>query len=54
MTRAQAIARLKELAASDDTEDAHIEADSVLCELLRELGYGDVVIAWGDIKKWFA
>lgn len=37
-----------------DTEMNHVRADDVLCDLLRSLGYGDVVDAWEDISKWYA
>ena len=37
-----------------DKETAHLEADRLLCALLRELGYGDVVLAWECIPKWYA
>jgi len=37
-----------------DIETAHIEADALLCILLRELGYEDVVEAWERIPKWYA
>ena len=54
MTREQAIAKLKALVGSGDVEIAHGEADGVLCDLLRALGYGDVVDAWDDVEKWYA
>jgi len=54
VTREEAIEKLKKLAGSGDVEAAHGEADEVLCELLRALGYGDVVDAWEDVEKWYA
>lgn len=55
MTREQAIEELKRLADTTDPEVAHLSADGVLIELLRELGYGDVADAWESIKpKWYA
>lgn len=54
MTREKAIAKLKALAGSGDVEAAHGNADDVLCELLRSLGYGDVVNAWDEVEKWYA
>jgi len=36
-----------------DTEGAHIEADAVLCQLLRELGYEKVVEKWYEVSKWY-
>ena len=37
-----------------DKESAHIEGDAILCILLRELGYEEVVEAWERIPKWYA
>jgi hypothetical protein len=57
MTKEQIIVRLQELAnnAKDgDEEDAHREADIILCELLSTLGYKEVVDAYGEIEKWYA
>ena len=45
--------RLKECERYD-TECAHGRADEILCELLRELGYSDIVDAYEDIDKWYA
>ena len=36
-----------------DTEMAHCNADSVLCNLLEELGYGEVVEVYNEIDKWY-
>ena len=37
-----------------DTVVAHADADDALCELLRELGYQEVVAAWERVAKWYA
>lgn len=37
-----------------DPEAAHSAADDVLRDLLRDLGYGDVIEAWDSIDKWYA
>ena len=42
------------LQQSHDTEMAHIDADDVLCELLKSLGYEDVVSEYQNVNKWFA
>jgi hypothetical protein len=39
---------------SHDTEIAHSIADDVLCTLLIELGYKEVVDAYNEIDKWYA
>lgn len=60
MTREEAILKLKTIEEPQagnryrDKENFHIEADDVLCELLKSLGYGDVVEAWEAIDKWYA
>lgn len=54
MTREEAIEKLKVLQNSGDTVAAHSDADDVLCDLLTALGYGDVVVEWGKVDKWYA
>ena len=54
MSREDAIEQLKQAQANGDTEVAHAMADDVLCELLGELGYGDVVEEWAKVDKWYA
>ena len=54
MDREKALMDLRILSENDDAEVAHIQADSVLCDLLSELGYGDVVGEWQKIGKWYA
>lgn len=54
MTREQAIGALKEAQDNGDTEGAHSIADGVLCDLLRALGYGDVIDEWEKVDKWYA
>lgn len=54
MTKEQAIEKLKELQKNGDYESAHGDADEVLCELLKALGYEDVVAEWDKVGKWYA
>jgi hypothetical protein len=54
MTREEALEELAELRQSSDTEAAHVDADAVLCQLLSQLGYADVVTAYHEIRKWYA
>ena len=56
MNREQAIAQLNELVrlSQGDTEAGHASADTVLCELLIELGYSDVVDVYNRVDKWYA
>lgn len=37
-----------------DTEGNHIDADSILCDILLLLGYDDIVSAYDKIPKWYA
>jgi hypothetical protein len=55
MTREEAIAELKQLEQGSwgDTEAAHLRADEILCDLLTNAGYGDVVAEWEKVQKWY-
>lgn len=46
--------RLKEAQENHDTEEAHADADNVLCDLLEALGYKKVVEAYNKVSKWYA
>jgi len=37
-----------------DTEDTHWEADELMCEVLTQLGYGEGISVFKDMKKWYA
>jgi len=37
-----------------DPEIAHQRADEVLCKLLEELEYEDLVKLWRHVEKWYA
>ena len=54
--RDEAVKRMRELRikAGGDIEEAHRDADDVLMQLLRDLGYGDVAIEFEVIPKWYA
>lgn len=55
MNATQALDRLKEIKTTMDPEAAHGQADQVLCSLLIELGYINVVEAYEAIEpKWYA
>ena len=48
---------IKERLKSDpdyDEELAHPDADAVLCDLLKELGFEDVVELYEKVPKWYA
>jgi hypothetical protein len=40
--------------SNDDTEIAHCNADDLLCDLLVELGFVDIVKEYSRIDKWYA
>lgn len=50
----RAIEKLRECQKNRDFEAAHSTADDVLCDLLRELGFGKVVDEWMKVDKWYA
>lgn len=54
MEREIAIQKLKELQKSEETDQAHADADRILCDLLISLGYEDVIKEYKAIEKWYA
>ena len=38
----------------DSPEEFHIFADELMCELLRELGYGDGIDIFDNQEKWYS
>ena len=45
---------LRRYAKYYDQEMAHIEADYIICKLLIDLGYEDVVKLYDKVPKWYA
>ena len=45
---------LKNLQSNRDLEIAHGHADDILCRLLIDLGFQDIVDAYHKIDKWYA
>lgn len=37
-----------------DDEHDHAEADEIVCNLLKELGFNKVVETYEDVGKWYA
>ncbi len=37
----------------DDYECSHGRADDILCELLKDLGYGEVVELYDSFTRWY-
>jgi len=54
MNRKQAIKELKKLQKTGDPEYAHGTADDILCKILKELGYQDVLDEYYKVPKWYA
>lgn len=48
------LSQMKELRYEDDTEHAHVVADEILCNLLDELGYKELVDAFDDLDRWYS
>ena len=40
--------------SKEDEETAHERGDEILCQLLRDVGYGEIVDEWELIRKWYA
>ena len=54
INRTKIVAELVAIKNNDDPEVGHMKADGVLCALLVDLGYDDVVGAYEEIRKWYA
>ena len=50
----KAMKTLRECVESIDPKQAHEDADKVLCDVLRFLGYGKLVALWKKVGKWYA
>ena len=46
--------RLKAAQDNCDVESAHVDADTVLCDLLDALGYKKIVEEYNKVEKWYA
>ena len=51
---AEALGQMKELVKNDDYEIAHSRADDVLCDLLRTMGFNELVDVYDQVGKWYA
>lgn len=40
--------------SNNDTETIHVEADTLMCEVLKQHGYERGVEAFEDMYKWYA
>lgn len=48
------IEALKVEQQNHDTEEAHCNADDILCNLLTDLGYKPIVEEYNQVSKWYA
>lgn len=49
-----ALGMLAHIQTMNDQELAHVHADNVLTNLLRGLGFDDVVEEYNKVEKWYA
>ncbi|MDA8113543.1 MAG: hypothetical protein M0Z43_02285 [Acidithiobacillus sp.] len=55
MGPAEFLAKMKAIAVSGGSlDDRHRAADELMCALLVRLGYGDSVVVFEDMEKWYA
>ena len=54
MTREEFKNKMQAIADKRDAEGGHIEADDLMCELLKELGYGEGVEIFEGMYRWYA
>jgi len=45
--------RMEEIAMLDDKELAHRKADQLLCEIVSQAGFGEVVRLFYNMPKWY-
>jgi hypothetical protein len=45
---------MQEIAKNGDEEGRHLEADALICKMLRQLGYGMGVDVFNGMQKWYA
>ena len=54
LTPAEFAAKMREQAARGDTEMAHSDADEIIVQLLRQLGYDEGADIYNNMERWFA
>ena len=51
----EAIEKMKECVKNNgDIEVAHLDADNILCDVLTQLGYKELVDIYKKVDKWYA
>lgn len=51
---AECLQELKAQQENDMTQEAHEEADRILCRFLTKIGYQTIVEEFEKIEKWYA
>jgi len=50
----EAVEQMKECVKNGDTEVAHLNADKILCDVLKQLGAEELVDVYKKVDKWYA
>lgn len=50
----EAIKEMTNLLSINDPEISHSEADKILCKVLRESGYNELIDIYEKVDKWYA
>jgi hypothetical protein len=53
-TKRTATARMLEIGKIGDTETAHLAADELVIEVLKEIGWKKFAKAYDDVSKWYS
>ena len=54
MTAEEFKVKMIAIGKNGDEEIRHVDADDLMCELLRSLGYGEGIEIFEDMPKWYA
>lgn len=54
MTPEDFTAKMEEISNNMDKEERHIDADILMCDILRSLGYEKGVEIFRSMDKWYA
>lgn len=46
--------KMRTIAVEGDPENGHVQADQLMCEVLKRLGYEDGVAIFQQMRKWYA
>ena len=45
---------MQTVASSNDPECSHVYMDDMMCDLLKQLGYGEAIEVFRHTEKWYA